>query len=709
MKKIKIKSIQTIHEKDTFVDITLEGTGDSKLFFSCSEGKTPVITHNCDYPDIDTDFENQEAIFEYIKGKYGRDKVGHIGALQLNKSKMAIKDAYKVLRPDGEFSEINEITSQLDSADQGEDEKEHYFKLTDPNDPEYSKILGEFMKQNPDIENIVVKLLNKVKTIKPHACGIVISDEPLDEQLPMWIDKNNRYTTEYPGSECEKVGLVKIDILALSTLKDIASALRKIKERKGIEIDINNLDVTDKETIEAFRVGNTDTVFQFNTETLSGACKLIKPTSLEELGIINAIVRPGPLEAKFMETYIYRKNGIITEEQRVMPDGTYMNLPYDHPGIREITKETKGLCIYQEQMMKIFELVGGFSKKDVNVIRKAISKKNRAVLEDSKVKFKEYATTKLDPVWTEDQVDAFYKDLEGWGNYAFNKSHAIEYSYLGFVCQYLKTHYPIEWWTGVLENASENDVQVAIKNNPKLFLDPDINVSGNAFFLTADDKFQMPLIFIKGVGESAIDEIMKHKPFTSIEDFVKRMSRARCKANNGFSLIIAGAFKSLHPELTEYQIMERYVAAMKEKGDKKIVIPEEYAMVGVDRLALDKAKKAVNPFYSFSIIDKYRELFDYQITHIDNLKLFKEGDIIIVGGMIDEFLVKKAKNGKDFGKIKLNDGGGQVTVMFWEADLKKYKSILSEGRLVQVRGKINKFNNRLMIAAMTAKDIGVSL
>lgn len=666
------------------------------------------------FPDMDLDFDKQKETQHYIRTKYGHDRVARVGAFQLMKAKTAIKDATRVLRgydfkencwneseAKKAFWEVNKLTADLPNSVSGDDddkEKENFFHFSDPEHEDYSPELHNYLKANPDIEEAIVKILGKAKTVKAHPCAMVIGDRPLQEIVPLFLDrKEKEWVTAFNGPQCEMAGLIKFDILGLNTLRDISECTKLVKERHGVDIDIYNLPTDDKKVIKAFAHADTDSVFQFNSPGGKVALSRAKPEKFEDLAAITALVRPGPSQAGMDATWADRKNGKIPMNKRYDSEKKEVMVPYSHPLLDAAFKETYGVMAYQEQIMEAFGLLGGFTPIERNNVRRIISKSKGAdKVMALKPKFLEYATTKLSPAWTETEVDAFFKDCIGFGAYAFNKSHSIAYAYVGYVCQYLKVHYPVEWWAAIARNASENDVKILMKNMKDFFDDVDINISKERFVL-AGNKVQMPLRYLNGIGDSGLINIVENQPYTSFKDFIERTNGRSVKRDTVESLVLAGAFRNIEPGKTEVELLVEYYVLKKKKKkqtEEHEYVPAEILAMRSDRSALRQRKKELNPFFKTDWRTAMRQgTWSPEVIPIDQARELKNNAAACIVGEIEEIKYAKTKKGDKYARIVISDEGEQFTIVLWPNMFTVYGEKLKKGRIIQVKGKINVWNN----------------
>jgi DNA polymerase-3 subunit alpha len=381
-----------------------------------------------------------------------------------------------------------------------------------------------------------------------HACGIIIGKDDLENYIPISTAKDSEltYVTQYDGKHVEDIGLLKMDFLGLKTLTIIKHAVQNIKLSKGIDLDIDHVDLTDKKTYKLYSKGDTTGLFQFESPGMKKYLKDLKPTKFEDLIAMNALFRPGPMD--YIPSFIKRKNGI--EE-----------IKYDLPMMKEFLEETYGITVYQEQVMLLARKLAGFSRGQSDTLRKAMGKKIIAMMDELKIKFEEGC--KANEQFIEEckqtnkniieLIRKIWGDWEAFAKYAFNKSHATCYSYISFQTAYLKAHYPAEFMAAVLSN-NMNDIEKVTffidecRNQGIKVLGPDINESQNNFAVNNEGHIRFGLNAIKGVGEAAVNEIIRERTengnYKGIFGLVKRVNLRTVNKKCLESMALAGTFDS---------------------------------------------------------------------------------------------------------------------------------------------------------------------
>ncbi|NPV11584.1 MAG: DNA polymerase III subunit alpha [Ignavibacteria bacterium] len=483
-------------------------------------------------PDIDTDFADigREDVINYIVEKYGRENTAQIVTFNKLSAKQILRDVGRVLSIP--IPKIESITKYIPrkfgkvySIDKAIDETPELRYLKTTNDTkekeliEYSKVLE-----------------NMTRNISVHAAGIVIAPQKITEFAPLCITPDKTIVTQFDKNDIEEIGLVKMDILGLKTLTIIQKTLEMVKANHGVEIDIDKIPLDDQLTYELFAQGKTIGVFQFDKPHTREYLKRLKPNSIEELSVMNALNRPGPMQ--FIDTYINRKHGKET-------------VTYIHPKLEPILKETYGIIVYQEQVMRIAHEVVGYTLSKADLMRKAMGKKDEKILAAER---NEFITKGVEQGIQREIVEQIFNEIFRFKDYGFNKSHSVAYSILAYQTAYLKAHYPTEFLTANLsvnKNKTE-EISLFLNECRKMgieILPPDVNKSFVDFSIE-NGKIRFGLAAIKNVGESAVEEIIKtrqEKPFEDIYDFCIRVDSKAVNKRAMEGLILAGAFDNLHP------------------------------------------------------------------------------------------------------------------------------------------------------------------
>ena len=499
-------------------------------------------------PDIDTDFddEGRQKVIDYVVEKYGKNQVAQIVTYGTMAAKMSIKDVARVmdlplqesnmlakLIPDRPGVTLKRVLKAPLTGDKSLSDKEGLGAEDLDNVKKLRAIYDDETSMHGKILHEAERLEGSVRSTGLHAAGIIIAPKDLTELIPVCIAKDSDlWVTQIEGSIIEDAGVIKMDFLGLKTLTIIKNALALIKMNHGVEIEIDNIPLDDEKTFQLYQHGDTNATFQFESAGMQKHLRELKPDKFDDLIAMNALYRPGPMA--YIPNYCARKHG--REE-----------VQYDLPEMAEILQETYGITVYQEQVMLLAQKIGNFSKGDADVLRKAMGKKNKSVLDKMKSQFMEGAKSNGHPA---NKLEKVWSDWESFAQYAFNKSHSTCYAFVAYQTAYLKAHYPSEYMAAVLNNAGNIEKITFFMEECKRMglkvLGPDINESLKGFAVNKKGEIRFGLGGLKGVGEAAIDSIIEEKtkngPFLEVFDFIKRVNQRTVNKKTLESLVYAGAF-----------------------------------------------------------------------------------------------------------------------------------------------------------------------
>lgn len=655
-------------------------------------------------PDIDIDFDEdgREAVLKYVVNKYGHDKVAHIITFGSMAAKMAIRDVARVQRlplPDADrlaklvperpgitlaeaFNEVPELAKEKDSS---------------------NKLIAQTLKYAAVLEG-------SVRQTGVHACGIIIGKDSLDNYIPLCTAKDTElYATQYDGSHVESVGLLKMDFLGLKTLSIIRDAITNIKKSRGIEIDLENLPLNDKKTFELFSNGETTAIFQFESTGMKRYLKDLKPNRLEDLIAMNALYRPGPME--YIPKFIKRKNG--TEK-----------IEYTLPVMEKYLDDTYGITVYQEQVMLLSQELAGFTKGEADSLRKAMGKKKRSIMDEMKLKFQEGCSKNG---YDENIVNKIWSDWEAFALYAFNKSHATCYALVAFQTGYLKANYPAEYMAAVLSRNISDIKKITIfmdetRRMGMEVLGPDVNESNLMFTVNKDGNIRFGLGAIKGVGESAvlqlIEEREKNGLFRDIYDMVERVNLNSLNKKNLEAMAVAGAFDCF-PSISRAQYFSldtkgssfiegliKYGNTAKmirnssqqslfgESGGFDMVKPEPSVCPDWPKLEkLNREKEVIGIYLSSHPLDDFRleiETFtNATLADLQNLREYLDREVT-VAGMVTDTKNGISKNGKPYGSFTIQDYSDSFRIMMFDKDYIDNSKFFTLGYYLLIRGRVQK-------------------
>jgi len=641
-------------------------------------------------PDIDVDIADsgRQQVIDYVTEKYGKEKVCQIATFGTMKARAVIRDVGRVLNVS--LSKIDKLAKLIpDSAKNLDDAVK--------NDPQLKKLIHED-EEYTKVYTIAVRLEGISRHVSKHAAGVVIARENLDSIVPLYKDKDGNITTQFDMVDADRIGLLKIDFLGLKNLSIIADAVRRIKENRGLDLDMNALDYEDKKVFEMLGDGKTFGVFQFESSGMREYLKKLKPERLEDLIAVNALYRPGPMQN--IDTYILRKNG----QEKV---------EYFFPMMAEVLKETYGVIVYQEQVMRLSNLVAGFTMGQADSLRKAVSKKKQALIEEMGKKFIDGAVSKGHPRKT---VEKLWNLIERFGEYGFNKSHSACYAYVAFQTAFLKAYYPQEYMAAQLTNDSGNTerIDLGIKECRDLgieVLPPDINKSF-ADFTTEGDAIRYSLGSIKNVGRNAIDTIVEERTangdFRSFSDFFKRIDYRAVNRKVLEYLIYSGALdglgekrRTLWAELDHLMEVGRNIQETKARGQislfeetddvEEMVLPDMEEWSNWDKYRFEK--EALGVYFSGHMLEDYQEIIQrYTKTDIRSLFSLSPGTLqtqtFTLGGIFTGLSRRISKEGKRYLTGNFEDMSAEIPCIAFNGTLEKYAALFKEEELLFVTGRI---------------------
>jgi len=670
-------------------------------------------------PDIDTDFDDvgRQKVIDYVVQKYGKNQVAQIVTYGTMAAKSSIKDVARAL--DLPLSESNALAKlvperpgitlkRLLHADmKGEgslDQKEGI----GGEEVEWVNKLREIYNQSntalSDVLHSAERLEGTVRNTGIHAAGIIIAPSDLTDLLPVFMAKDvDSLITQYEGNVIENAGVIKMDFLGLKTLTIIKDALALIKRNYNVVIDIDDIPLDDLETYELYQAGETNGTFQFESAGMQKHLINLKPDKFDDLIAMNALYRPGPME--YIPNYIKRKHGLEP-------------ITYDVPAMEEYLGDTYGITVYQEQVMLLSQSLAGFTKGDADVLRKAMGKKQKSVLDKMKGQFVEGAKAKGHP---EDKLQKIWTDWEAFAQYAFNKSHSTCYALVAYQTAYLKAHYPAEYMAAVLNNQGNIDkVKFYMEECQRmglLVLGPDVNESLKGFAVARENVVRFGLNAIKGVGEAAVEDIIAEResngPYLTIYDFIKRVNQRTVNKKSMENLVLAGGLDCFSQQMHRAQYffapptdpitgLERLVrfgnqfqasssmavnslfgaSAMPEV--KPPVMPE-CDKWGLPEL-LEREKEVVGIYLSAHPLDGFKfEMDNYGMTPVNELEANK-GRNIRIAGFVTDVGHMTSKKGTKFGKLTINDYSGNYEIMLWEKNYVQYGNFLVNGQKLMIQG-----------------------
>lgn len=676
-------------------------------------------------PDIDIDFddEGRASVMEYVIGKYGSKQVAQIITYGTMAAKSSIKDTARVLDlPLFEAEKISKLipgnlslakifsmeNSKLKSAlRQDEYERvQELIQLANGND-----LSATTIQQAKSLEGTM-------RNTGIHACGVIITPDDITKFVPVATAKDSDlYVTQFDNSVVESAGLLKMDFLGLKTLTLIKDTVKLVKYRTGVELDPDSFPIDDAKTYELFQRGETVGIFQYESPGMQKYMKELKPTVFGDLIAMNALYRPGPIA--YIPSFIARKNG---QEP----------ITYDLEACEELLKDTYGITVYQEQVMLLSQKLADFSKGDADVLRKAMGKKQRDVLDKMKPKFIDQAAAKgHDPAI----LEKIWKDWEAFAEYAFNKSHSTCYAWVAYQTAYLKANYPAEYMAAVLSNNMNDIKQVTFfmeecRRMGLKVLGPDVNESFYKFTVNADYAIRFGMGAIKGVGGGAVQTIVENRKdgkYKSIFDMAKRIDLRAANKKAFENLALAGAFDSFtdthraqyfHTEADNITFLEkamRYGARSQENENSSQVslfgeasdvqIPEPLVPPCEEWSTMEKLareREVVGIYISGHPLDDFRyEMASFCNVRLDQLRNLEAyvNKTITFAGIVTSVQFRTGKNNKEWGMFTLEGFDESHEFRIFDEDFLKFRHFLSANRFLFFRvnvkeGWVNKETGR---------------
>src|SRR5436190_13145529 len=501
-------------------------------------------------PDIDIDFcvRGRAEVINHVSKLYGRDSVCQIVTFGTLASRAAIKDVGRAL--DMPYSEVDRISKMIPPPVRGRNVS---IEQAIQQVPELRKSM-ETNDQVRDLIDLARRIEGCARHVSVHAAGVVITPEPLEELIPIAVSAKDEVTTQYEMSDLEKVGVLKMDFLALNTLTIISDCLKSIKRSLSIAIDWAKVPLNDLKTMQLFSDGRTDAIFQFESSGMQEICRKLKPKNIEDLSALNALYRPGPIDGGMVDDFIQRHHGKKA-------------VRYIVPEMKEILDTTQGVIVYQEQAMRLAQKLAGYTMAEADSLRKAMGKKNREEMAQQEQKFILGAVARG---IKQDKAQQIFSLMAQFADYGFPKAHSVAYAYLAFQTGYLKAHYPEHFYAAVLSNEIDDTGKVfrytkEMRGQGIALLPPDVNES-QLGFTALPGAIRYGLAAIKGIGIASVNAIMKARepgPFKSLFDFCERLDEGGINKRVLEGLVCSGAFDSLKPaEATTNHWRARLFAAI---------------------------------------------------------------------------------------------------------------------------------------------------
>ncbi len=648
-------------------------------------------------PDIDVDFcfERRDEVIAYVKSRYGEDRVAQIAAFGTLKGKQAIKDVGRVLGFG--YAETDRMAKLYPAPKQG---KDYPLEKALDMEPRLREIRDTGQREKELFDN-ALKLEGLFRQTTKHASGVVISNRPLVEDVPLFVDRDGLLLTQYAYNEIDAIGLIKFDFLGLKTLTLISSAVRRIREGRGIDLDPSALKLDDKKTYELLGRGDTVGIFQMESGGMRKLLTDLRPSTFEDVIAVLALYRPGPLDSGMVEEFIKRKRG--KEPIR-----------YLHPGLESILAETYGVIVYQEQVMKIAQVLAGYTLGDADNLRRAMGKKKAEEMARERVRFMDGAAKQE---LKAELAGEIFDQMETFAAYGFNKSHSAAYALVSYQTAYLKAHHPQEFMAALL-SMEMGDTDKTYKNIADCrergirILPPDVNQSLSDFTVAGDD-IRFGLGAVRGVGGKAIETILgvRETPFTSLADVCRRVRGPVVNKRVYESLIQCGALDSLESSrarllagveetLKWAERIEREANSDQQSlfgaatsAGKALAEPPSLPVVEEwsDKEKLRAEKDAIGIFLTGHPLDKFqRDLQRLANATTGELANRPNQEKVVVGGVIHTVKLKNSKKGDRYATFALEDKEGVVEVIAWPEAFRKHELVIQGDDPVLITGTLDR-------------------
>ncbi len=654
-------------------------------------------------PDVDVDFDEdgRADVLHYVVEKYGSKRVAQIVTFGTMAPKAAIKDVARVQKlPLSESNRISKLVPEKPGTTFAKAYKE------------VPELVKEKESDNPlirDTMKYAEKLEGSVRQTGVHACGVIIGQDDLEKFAPMAIAKDAELNVvQYEGKLVESVGLIKMDFLGLKTLSIIKDALENIESTTGSRPDIDAIPLDDPLTYDLYSRGETTGLFQFESPGMKKHLRNLKPNRFEDLIAMNALYRPGPME--YIPNFIARKHGLEP-------------VTYEIPDMEEYLKDTYGITVYQEQVMLLSQKLAGFTGGEADTLRKAMGKKKRDVLDKMKPKFIEGAKKNgHDPKICE----KIWGDWEAFASYAFNKSHSTCYAYVSYQTAYLKAHYPAEFMAALLSRNLSDIKKISFfmdecKRMGLSVLGPDVNHSKIRFSVDEGGNVRFGLAAIKGVGESAVQNIIDTRkeggPFKSVYDFVERVNLQTVNKKTLENLVLGGAFDAISDlprsaylardehDGTLLDALVRY--GNRVQSEKNNVQQSLFGGITEESSVQKPEPPQYTPWTKLETLNRERDVIGiYLSSHpLDDFSLIIKhyctcslGDLadlpsmngrdFVAAGMVTSVMHLTTKTGKPYGRFTIEDYNGSHEFVLFSKDYENFRRFLFEGYYLLIKGKV---------------------
>ncbi|HEX4544896.1 MAG TPA: DNA polymerase III subunit alpha [Candidatus Acidoferrum sp.] len=652
-------------------------------------------------PDIDIDFcmRRRGELIEYVTQKYGRENVAQIITFGTMAAKAAVKDVGRAMEiPYGEVDRLAKLIPTTLGI-----ELQHALEEA----PQLKSAINSDERLK-DLMAVALRLEGLSRHASTHAAGVVISPRPLTDVVPIYKTNRDEITTQYDMNALERIGLLKMDFLGLTTLTVLQDAVRMVELNRGVHLDIDNLELDDAETYRLFARGDTTAIFQFESHGMRDILRRYQPTRIEDLTALNALYRPGPIQGGMIDDFINRKQGKT-------------KVSFELPQLKEILEETYGVILYQEQVMQIANRLASFSLGEADILRRAMGKKKKEEMAAQRAKFMAGCAANKIP---EKKAEHIFNLMEEFAGYGFNKSHSCAYALLAYQTAYLKTHYPVEFMAALLTSEAGNSEKVVKYINEArgmtiAILPPDVNES-DLYFTPVGESIRFGLAAIKNVGENTAKAIRESRlgagEFKSLCDFCERIESRFLNKRVFESLIRSGALDSLGPRESMLVSVDDALAALqrasrtRESGQHGLFgtatapapapfeLHEAAPWSEEERLA---SEYAMLGFYvSGHPLAKYASrLAELKTVSLDQVEEQRNGKEITVAALIVGTRPMRSKKGARWGIFTIQDMTGVQELLAFPESFARLETVLKPGNplLLKARVQVEEAGTRLSL------------
>ena len=646
-------------------------------------------------PDVDIDIQDtrRDEVIQYCVEKYGSERVANIVTFGKMAARAAVRDVARVLQVP--YGDADRLAKLIPAPVQG---RHIPLKTSIVEDPD----LRREYEANPTAKRVIdfaVRMEGTIRSHGVHAAGVVIAPDDIVKFVPLEMAQKGVVSTQYPMGPVEDLGLLKMDFLGLSNLSIINNALRIIRKVYGTEIVLGDIPLDDAKTYELFQRGDTTGVFQLESSGMKRYLRELKPTVFEDIVAMVALYRPGPMQ--FIDTFIKRKHGEL-------------EITYPHNSMQNALETTYGVLVYQEQVMQISKEVCGFTGGEADTLRKAIGKKNMEMMQKMRDKMIEGGSkhSGIDRAL----MERFWKQLEDFAAYCFNKSHAACYGLIAYWTAYLKAHYPDAFMAALMTSDLDDTERLAIeisecKHMGLKVLSPDVNESYVEFGVVKDqNQIRFGMAAVKGVGTGAVEEILRAReegPFESVADFARRVSTRSVNRKAWESLVRAGAFDALGDRsdiLFNLDTILAYASKLQREratnqadlfGGLAEVVEAPEIKLGTapqkhsEKERLQWERELLGLYLSAHPLDRYDAYFSEQTVPLASLKPEHDKKAVIVGGVISSVRQIITKSGTKMAFVALEDKSGEGEVVVFPSLFEEIGARLIQDEVVKVEGKIS--------------------